>query len=65
MASIRDLDLSALAGMPADEARAIIAAAGGQTRVVEPGGSVTMDYRPDRVTLVVADGRVVSTPAIG
>jgi hypothetical protein len=65
MPTVRDLDLPALAGRSVEEARAIVAAAGGVTRTVEPGGSVTLDYRPDRVTLVVAGGRVVATPTVG
>lgn len=30
-------------------------------RRVAPGGAVTMNYRPERVTLEIADQRVVST----
>jgi hypothetical protein len=34
-------------------------------RVVAPGDAVTLDYRPDRVTVVVQDGLVTSHLGIG
>jgi hypothetical protein len=65
MAVVSDLDLPSLVGTPIDAARAVVAAAGGVTRTVEPGGVVTADFRSDRVTLVVEDGRVRDVPVIG
>lgn len=62
---LADLDLTALVGLPVEQAREAVTAAGGVTRTVEPGGMVTLDYRADRVTLVVEDGRVVTLPTRG
>jgi Potato inhibitor I family len=59
------LDLDGLVGRPIGEATATVERAGGHVRAVAPGSAVTADYRPDRVTLVVQDGRVVSVFGIG
>jgi hypothetical protein len=65
MASLGDLDLAALTGKTVDDARALVIAAGGVTRIVAPGSAVTADFRDNRVTLVVEDGRIVGTPVLG
>jgi hypothetical protein len=60
-----ELDLQSLVGKPIEEARAIVTAAGCATRTIAPGDIVTADFRPDRVTLIVEDGRVAQTPVRG
>jgi hypothetical protein len=60
-----ELDLQSLVGRPVDEARELVKAHGGVTRTVAPGGVVTADYQPNRVTLVVEDGVVVDLPVRG
>jgi len=59
------LDLDALVGQSVEEARAAVYDAGGVLRAVAPGEAVTLDYRADRVTVVVEDGRVASHHGIG
>jgi hypothetical protein len=59
------LDLDALVGQSVEEARAAVHDAGGVLRAVAPEDAVTLEYRPDRVTVVVEDGRVVSHHGIG
>jgi hypothetical protein len=44
-------------GLTEDEATALAAEVGAQIRM---GQIFTMDYRPDRITAVTEDGRVVS-----
>lgn len=63
--SLQDLDLRGLIGLPLDEAAELVTAAGGHVREVPPGGLLTADYRPDRVTLIVEHGLVVECPGIG
>ncbi len=63
--SLQALDLDALVGQPVADAQAAVEAAGGATRIVAPGDAVTLDYRPDRVTILAEDGRVVERPTIG
>jgi hypothetical protein len=65
MSSVEDLDLESLVGTPVDEARAVVTAAGGVTRTVAPGGVITADFQPNRITLVVEGGRVCETPVRG
>ncbi|MDQ1730354.1 MAG: Peptidase inhibitor family [Pseudonocardiales bacterium] len=64
-ADLADLDLDALIGMPIEQATAVVESEGGFVRVAAPGQAVTLDYRPDRVTLVVQDGIVVRQVGIG
>jgi hypothetical protein len=59
------LDLEALVDGPETMARERVEAAGGQLRAVGRNQPVTLDYRPNRVTLIVADGVVVSVVGIG
>ncbi len=54
-AALRDLDLTSLIGLSVGRARAVVEAAGGQLRDVRAGQAMTMDYRPNRVTVIVAD----------
>ena len=63
--SWQQIDLPSLVGLSAERAREIVVAAGGVTRTVAPDGVVTADFRPNRVTLVVAAGRVVAEPRFG
>ena len=50
---------------PADEAAGLVIAAGLKPRTVREGDAMTMDYRTDRVTLVVTPGRTVSRAQAG
>lgn len=59
------LDLTALVGRPVEDARQVVEAAGGRLRTVAPGGALTMDYRPDRVTLEVIDDLVTAVHGLG
>ena len=63
--SLQDFDLPSLIGRPVAEARHSVEGAGGVARLVAPGGAVTLDYRPNRVTLIVDEDRVVGTRGIG
>ena len=63
--TLQDLDLDALVGEPIDRAQEAVEAAGGTVRRVAPGGAMTLDYRSNRVTLVVEDDRVVRSLGIG
>ncbi len=65
MSTVQELDLDALVGRSVAEARSVIGAAGGTLRAVPPGQPVTADYRPQRVTLLVQDERVVRSLGIG
>jgi hypothetical protein len=52
---------SALVGRPAPDDAAILRRTGGTTvRRMAPGDMATQDYRPDRVTVRIDDGRVVA-----
>ena len=46
---------------PPDDAIARSLTGAKTVRRVAPGQSVSLDYRPDRLTLEIADGQVVST----
>jgi hypothetical protein len=59
------LDFAALVGRPVAEATATIEQAGGHARVVGKGDFITLDYRADRVTVVVENGTVVHVNGIG
>ncbi|MCW2524735.1 MAG: hypothetical protein JWO63_3070 [Frankiales bacterium] len=59
------LDLGALVEGPLSQARARIEAAGGRLRAVPRNEPVTLDYRADRVTLIVENDVVVSVVGIG
>jgi hypothetical protein len=64
--ALRHLDLDALVGQPVDEARAAVQDVGGVLRAVGADDPVTLEYRPDRVTVVVdEDNRVISHHGIG
>jgi hypothetical protein len=63
--ALQHLDLDALVGQSLEEARAAVEDAGGVLRAAGPNDAVTLDYRPDRVTVVVEDGRVTSCYGIG
>jgi len=63
--ALAELDLTSLIGRTLAEARAEVQARGGVVRAVEPGGVITLDYRPNRVTLTVADDRVSAVTGIG
>ena len=54
-----------LVGLPADEARALVEAAGWVPRVVGLEGAITADYRTNRVDLWVDDGKVVRRATVG
>jgi hypothetical protein len=55
---VAELDLNQLTGRSVEDATSIIKAAGGRVRVIAPGGVMTMEYIPTRVTLVAVDGQV-------
>ncbi|MGX7681956.1 I78 family peptidase inhibitor [Jatrophihabitans sp. DSM 45814] len=57
---LAELDLESLVGLPVTEARARVEGAGGVLRAAAPNSALTMDYRPDRVTLIVEDENVIS-----
>jgi hypothetical protein len=59
------LDLDTLVGMPIEQAAALVESEGGFVRVAAPGQAVTLEYRSDRVTLLVQDGIVVRQVGIG
>ena len=59
------LDLDSLVGRPVEQVQALVRGAGGVTRTVAPGDIVTAEFRPNRVTIVAADGVVVAPPTIG
>lgn len=63
--SLRALALDALIGATVAEAEETLAAVGGTLRAVPPGGIVTADYRPNRVTATVEDGRITEVHGIG
>jgi hypothetical protein len=63
--ALADLDLQALVGVSHSQARAAIEAAGGQLRAIHRNQPVTLEYRPNRVTLVVVNDQVVSVIGIG
>lgn len=63
--ALLELDLGRLVGLPVAAAAHEIERAGGQLRAVAPGQAVTLDYRPDRVTLTVRDGIVTAEHGIG
>ena len=62
---LKGLDLDALVGLPVERARTIVDQAGGVLRAVAPGDVVTLEYRPDRVTVVVVNGEVIESNGIG
>jgi hypothetical protein len=64
-AELLELDLSTLLGRTEAEARQLVEAASGSLRATAPNQAVTLDYRPERVTIVVVDDRVVSVQGIG
>ena len=59
------LDLDELVGGPVQSAQDRIESAGGRLRAAARNQPLTMDYRPDRVTLIVEDDVVVSVVGIG
>jgi hypothetical protein len=59
------LDLASLVGRPVAEAKARVEAAGGRLRAVGPNDAVTLDYRGDRVTVLVIDDEVLDVTGIG
>ena len=59
------LDFAALVGRPVAAAAAAVEQASGSARVVGRTDFITLDYRPDRVTLVVENGTVVQVTGIG
>jgi hypothetical protein len=63
--SLQNLDLDGLIGLPVDRARAVVEEAGGMLRAVAPGDVLTMEYRADRVTVVVVNGEVIESHGIG
>jgi hypothetical protein len=63
--SLLELNLDALIGLPTEIAAQQVVAAGGQLRAIEPGQPVTLDYRGNRVTAVVVDGRISTVHGIG
>jgi hypothetical protein len=63
--SLQDLELDGLIGLPVERARAIVEEAGGVLRAVSPGDAVTLEYRPDRVTVAVVNGEVIESNGIG
>jgi hypothetical protein len=63
--ALQDLDLAGLIGLPVERARAVVEATGGVLRAVAPGTAVTLEYRADRVTVLVVNGEVIETGGIG
>lgn len=63
--ALAELDLNGLVGMPSAEAAATVEKAEGIVRRIPRGGLMTMDYRPNRVTLVVEDDVVTEVIGIG
>jgi hypothetical protein len=64
-AELAALDLEALVGTRVEEATRIIEAAGGKVRALAPEQPMHLDYRQDRVTLVIVDGVVRRVLGIG
>jgi hypothetical protein len=65
--SSADFDLQSVVGMTEAEASSAAASAGRECRVMSRDGqsmTVTLDYRPDRVNLVV-EGGVVTDATVG
>lgn len=63
--SLQNLDLDTLVGLPVERARVVVEEAGGVLRAVAPGDVVTLEYRSDRVTVLVIDGEVIESRGIG
>jgi hypothetical protein len=63
--SLAALGLEELVGCSVETARVRVESAGGQLRAARRDQPLTMDYRPDRVTLIVEDDVVVSVVGIG
>lgn len=57
-------ELPRFVGLTPEEGEALAAELGAVLRAVPPDAVITMEYRPDRVTAVVADGRLVD-PYVG
>lgn len=51
------LDLESLNGLTVPQARARVKEAGGVLRAIVEGEAITLDYRPERVTVVTDDDR--------
>jgi hypothetical protein len=70
-ATLRALDREQLVGCSLDEAQRIVQTAGGIFRAIgidEHQGlptAITADWRPDRITVVIEQGRVVQEMGIG
>ncbi|MDT4893616.1 MAG: hypothetical protein QOE97_2651 [Pseudonocardiales bacterium] len=63
--ALSELDLQSLVGLPFAQARAIVLHSGGQIRSTVPGGAVTTEFRPTRVTVVVVDDVVTEAFGLG
>ena len=64
-APLTGFDLRGLVGLSEVEARLRTEAAGGVLRAVAPGSTVTLEYRPNRITVIVEDGRVTTVRGVG
>lgn len=64
-AELAALDLDALVGTRVEEATRVIEAAGGKVRALAPEQPMHLDYRVDRVTLMIVDGVVRKVLGIG
>lgn len=51
---------AALVGLPAGAAEQEAAEAGLRTRIAAPGVMLTLEYRPDRITLITDEAGVVT-----
>jgi hypothetical protein len=65
LSTLEHIDLDALVGRSVDEAREIVTGAGGTLRTLAPDQPMTLDYRADRVTVIVDNERVERSLGIG
>lgn len=54
-----------LIGLPVDRARELVENVGGVLRAVAPGDAIRLDYRTNRVTVIVVDGEVIESRGVG
>ena len=59
------LDLNSLVGLSGDQAKLLVEDHGGQLRIYGPGDALHMDFRPNRVTVLIEDDHVLSVRGFG
>jgi hypothetical protein len=65
LGALQRLDLDTLLGRSVDDVRGAVEHAGGVLRAVPPNSAMTLEYRPDRVTVVVENDVVTAQLGIG